>query len=197
MEEFRMPEKVKKLTLSIVFPLRTIPHAMEIGKTINQVLLGLKYPESKLGGNTWGSYGGKLNPEETLLQCAIRELSEESDIEANINHLQWAGEIDFHRHHVNNQRSVAKCHIYTIDFSETAVNPKPTREMLAHKWWSIKKVPYKGMLPDYRLWLPKLLSKQKVCGEIHIQEQRIGTKVIDIVTNHKLNFAEEFEYQLV
>jgi len=53
----------------------------------NKTLLG--YRKSKLGKNTWGPPGGKLDPGEDLKNCGIRELKEETNLTAKNNNLNF------------------------------------------------------------------------------------------------------------
>ena len=55
----------------------------------NEVLLG--HRKSDLGKDTWGLPGGKLDFGEDLKDCAVRELLEETNLNADKNNLKLAG----------------------------------------------------------------------------------------------------------
>lgn len=60
-----------------------------IVKKDDKILLG--YRKSELGKNTWGLPGGKLEFGEELIDCAIRELQEETNLIVKSKHLRLLG----------------------------------------------------------------------------------------------------------
>jgi 8-oxo-dGTP diphosphatase len=60
-----------------------------IVKRDNEILLG--YRKSELGKNTWGLPGGKLEFGEELIDCAIRELKEETNLIVKPKNLRLVG----------------------------------------------------------------------------------------------------------
>lgn len=58
-------------------------------KDNNKILLG--YRKSESGKNTWGLPGGKLDFNEEPINCAIRELKEETNLDVNSNDLKFIG----------------------------------------------------------------------------------------------------------
>lgn len=58
-------------------------------KKDDKILLG--YRKSELGKNTWGLPGGKLEFGEELIDCAIRELQEETNLIVKPKHLRLLG----------------------------------------------------------------------------------------------------------
>lgn len=58
-------------------------------KKEDKILLG--YRKSKLGQNSWGLPGGKLDFGEELKDCAVRELKEETNLIANTDDLILLG----------------------------------------------------------------------------------------------------------
>ncbi len=71
---------------TLVFPV--------IGKPIKKVLLGMK--KRGMGQGKWNGFGGKLKPGETIEECALRELEEESGLIGKEENLQWVGRIEFY-----------------------------------------------------------------------------------------------------
>ena len=68
---------------TLVFPV--------IGKPIEKILLGMK--KRGMGQGKWNGFGGKLKVGETVVQCALRELEEESGLIGKEKDLQWVGRI--------------------------------------------------------------------------------------------------------
>ena len=60
----------------------------------DHVLLGMK--KRGFGVGKWNGYGGKVNPKESIIQAALRELTEETTITAEQDQCEKVAEIDFH-----------------------------------------------------------------------------------------------------
>jgi len=108
-----------------------------------------------LGAGKINGPGGKLEPGESNLQCALRELKEELHITAR-------NPVDHGRLRFQFQDG------YSIDvrvFIATEFDGKPieTEEAIPH-WYSFSNIPFDEMWADDRIWLPKVLSGEKVDG---------------------------------
>ncbi len=104
-----------------------------------------------LGKGKVNGPGGKVDPGETVEQCAIRECREELSIE--VAELQVLGE---HLFQFVDGYSI-HCFVYcTQVFSGT---PTESPEA-APRWTRIDAIPYERMWEDDRIWLPLLLERQ-------------------------------------
>ena len=59
-----------------------------------KVLLGRK--KRGFGVRKWNGFGGKIEDGETFLQCAVRELREETGLMADEGDFELVGFLDFH-----------------------------------------------------------------------------------------------------
>ena len=58
----------------------------------NTLLMLKRHPE-KPYGNTWGVPGGKMEPDEDVRACAVREIHEEAGIDINDDSLKFMGSL--------------------------------------------------------------------------------------------------------
>ncbi|RWS03392.1 7:8-dihydro-8-oxoguanine triphosphatase-like protein [Dinothrombium tinctorium] len=136
----------------------------------NQVLLGMK--QRGFGQDHYMGFGGKLELNETLYQCAVRELNEECGLIANS--LTKLGVINFD---YQGEEHIMEVHIYvTSDFDGVPVRS----EEMDPKWFSVDNIPYDQMLRDSPYWFPKVLKNEKLNGFFEFDENK---KII----NHSFN----------
>lgn len=115
-----------------------------------EVMLGLK--KRGFGAGKINGYGGKLEKGETMDECAIRELKEESELVARS--VTRVGFLKFNMHN-----KVMNVHAYTsTDWSGEAVE---TDEMKPN-WVSCDALPLNQMWPDDKHWLPLVMAGKKV-----------------------------------
>lgn len=128
-----------------------------------QILLGMK--KYGFGKGKWNGFGGKVEPEETIKQAAIRETNEESGIIVQENNLNFVGNLEIHF------QSGAQTQIMVIKVYNTSVfegNPTETNEMKP-KWFNVATIPFKDMWPDNKHWFPHLLKGNTFTGTFWFQ----------------------------
>lgn len=122
------------------------------GDPIKKILLGKK--KTGFGQGKWNGFGGKLKKGEPLLECAIRELWEESGLKAKEKDLKWIGKIDFifqNQPHLDHPVDIFILRDWQGEPSESSeMNPQ---------WFSIEEIPFGEMWSDDVYWFPELLKE--------------------------------------
>jgi 8-oxo-dGTP pyrophosphatase MutT (NUDIX family) len=113
-----------------------------------QLLLGMK--RRGFGVGKYNGFGGKIDPGESVVQGAIREMLEESGL--LMEKPRYRGQLWFQ---FVNKDEVLVVHVFVCDsFSGEA---KETEEMTP-KWFDFAEIPFDDMWPDDRIWLMDCLQ---------------------------------------
>ncbi len=127
-----------------------------------KILLGMK--KVRFGKGLYNGFGGSVEKDEGLINCAIRETKEEAGI-IMINPIEM-GEILFHF-----QSTEPNHEVHFFKSNHYIGKPKKSNEMKP-KWFNINKIPYKQMWIDDKYWLPLLLENKFFKGEFHLDLER-------------------------
>ena len=117
-----------------------------------------------LGQGKVNGPGGKVEPGETWLECARREVSEE--LEIKVEALKWVAELRF----IMSDYPDILCHVFKTEHFEG--EPVETREARPF-WCPISSIPYQRMWTDDRYWLPQALSEERVLGLFVFEEEEL------------------------
>lgn len=149
-----MSEVVKELATTIVFLRRD-----------NEVLLAMK--KRGHGAGRWNGSGGKLEPGESSMNCAIRETSEEIGVRALS--LVKVADLTFNELH---EGTPSRLHsdAYICDTWEG--EPVETEEM-APQWFKISELPLDTMWADDAFWLPRVLAGEKLRCEFTFDDNNV------------------------
>ncbi len=115
-----------------------------------------------LGAGYYNAAGGRMEPGETPLECAIRETQEELCITPR--DPEHAGTVMFQfvdGHSIHGEIFIA---------SEFEGTPTETEEAIPI-WFHENDLPYHNMWADDPVWLPKLLSGEKFTGRFIFDEK--------------------------
>ena len=150
----------------------------------NEVLLGMKL--TGFGSGKYNGFGGKfdsLKGDKIIRDTAVRELREESTLDAEVSNLDYVGLIDFDfpAKSAFNQR-------VRIYFLKTwAGNPSQTEEM-APEWFNMDNIPYSKMWDSDKLWLPSLLEGKKFYAKFVWKDDN------ETVQEYSIKFVDVLEY---
>ena len=128
---------------TLVFPV--------IGKPIEKILLGMK--KRGMGQGKWNGFGGKLKVGETVVQCALRELEEESGLIGKEKDLQWVGRIEFY---FTGDSSLD--HPVDIFLLWEWEGQEVESEEMKPEQYNKKQIPLEKMWADDTFWLPQVLE---------------------------------------
>lgn len=153
----------------------------------DNIMLGLK--KTGLGAGNIIGIGGKVEPNETLEQAAIREVQEE--VEITIENLEYSGNVIFYFPHIKDESWNISVHIYTS--KKWSGTPKETIE-ISPFWFHKTSIPYEKMWDDARLWVPQVIANKKIFGEFLYAEnmQVADYNVKELLSN---NFTSLFKTQ--
>lgn len=113
----------------------------------------------------WNSAWWKLDDCEDMSECMIRELKEETNLEAKINWIEMAWVLYFY--FPDNPEWSNECHVFRIN--DFVWEPEETEEMLP-KWYNLDEIPYDMMWKDDILWLPRIIAWEYIEYEIYFDK---------------------------
>lgn len=119
-----------------------------------EILLGFK--KRGFGANKFNGFGGKVEPGETILDGAKRELFEESHLTSES--LKEVGLLEFE---FKGDPVLLETHVFTTD--QFKGDPIETEEMKP-QWYPVNQIPYDQMWLDDKYWLPLLIEGHKFKG---------------------------------
>lgn len=141
--------------------------------TKGRILLGRK--KRGFGVSKWNGFGGKLEKGETFRQCAVRELWEETGLQAKGEDLELVGLLDFRflaAPELNHLGYVYFVRSYEGIITET--------EEMEPKWFSAESLPYEQMWKGDKTWIPLLLTGKRIKGTVTFAEDNDTVYSIDI-----------------
>jgi len=131
-------------------------------KNDKEILLAMK--KKGFGQGKWNGVGGKLDfdrGDKDIFDTAIREMKEEIGVEIKRPE-QMAVLSFFYPYLLNSDEREWQTHVFFV--KEWEGEPKESEEMRP-KWFKIKEIPFAGMWPDDKFWLPKILKGEKIKGK--------------------------------
>lgn len=149
-------------------------------RNTKQILLGLK--KRGFGVNKWNGFGGKVEPNEEILDAAVRELKEESCINVKKHDLKNVAHLEFT---FEGEPLLMDVRVFSSTVFEGSA--EETEEMLP-QWFDYDKIPFDDMWLDDRYWFPYLLQDKLFFGKFHYQ----GYDRILHYTTRELDSMEAF-----
>ncbi|KAK7111349.1 oxidized purine nucleoside triphosphate hydrolase-like isoform X2 [Littorina saxatilis] len=143
----------------------------------SKILLG--YKKRGFGQGWWNGFGGKVEKGETIMQGALRELTEESGLIGDS--LEEIGLLTFE---FEGDPVLLEVHV----FSTTKFSGKPEEtEEMRPAWFDIQDIPFKKMWSDDVLWFPLMLKGSKFKGYFLF-------KGLHDILKYKLDEVDKIEY---
>ncbi|WP_422449376.1 MULTISPECIES: 8-oxo-dGTP diphosphatase [unclassified Endozoicomonas] len=124
-----------------------------------------------LGAGKINGPGGRLEPGESLLECAIREVQEELCI-TPVNP-EFCGESCFQF------TDGYSMHVHTYVARDFTGSPTETDEAIP-LWFSLDQIPYEEMWADDIIWLPEMLKGNRFKGRYLFDGDRMLDYHLDI-----------------
>lgn len=154
-------KKNKVLTLGLIFDKK-------------KILLG--YKKRGFGLGRFNGFGGKLNPGESILNAAKREILEESGL--SVDDLEKRGVLIFKFKGVP---EVLEVNVFSTSIFQG--DPIETEEMRP-QWFNFDQIPYSKMWPDDKFWLPLIIEGKNVSGTFNFLNE-------NELLNHKIRIEEK------
>lgn len=121
--------------------------------------------ELKDSNKKWNGYGGKQEPNETILETAIRELKDESGVVGLQDDLELIARISFFW--TKKETSTPDMIVYIFFLSIFSGEPKEGVEMGEPQFFFPDEIPYHEMIPADKLFFMKLLAGRKLVGSVY------------------------------
>lgn len=137
---------------------------------INGTKLLLIHGTRGINKGKWNGPGGKIEPGEDPERSALRELQEETGL--NANHLLYHGTLKFY----NNGGKQLSILNYLFSTKEFNGETRATEEGEL-KWFDISKMPYESMWADDIYWIDLMFSGQRFDAEFYFDET--NSKVVE------------------
>lgn len=133
-------------------------------KRETSLLLG--YKTRGIGKGLWNGFGGKLEENETMLNCAKREVEEECNL--IVKDLKPIGIV---RYEVEDTYTSNIIHIFTG--TEFEGKEKASVEMNPIKWYKFSEIPYDKMWPCSPLWYPLMLNNKYFTAHVFYSSDHV------------------------
>jgi 8-oxo-dGTP diphosphatase len=131
----------------------------------------LGYKTAGFGADRWNGFGGKIEPGETSVAAATRELAEETGCGVAEQDLSFVADLTF----FHGGGIGVDIHMHVFTFDATTHEPREVEKMRP-QWFPISAVPYEHMWADDRYWLPHILAGERLSGVFWYD--RAGQKVL-------------------
>jgi mutator protein MutT len=142
-------------------------------KESSKLLLGMK--KRGFGQGKYNGFGGKIEPNETIEEAAVRELHEETNIKASPENIEKVGKLNFV--YSNKQEWNQIVHVFIVRNWEGS--PKESEEMKP-EWFNVKDIPFHKMWADDKHWLPLILQGKKLEADIVFDKDNESIKDLNI-----------------
>ena len=120
-----------------------------------EVLLGFK--KVRFGAGKYAGFGGGVEPGETIIGAAVREMKEETSVTVFEDKLQRVGHLTF----LFPDKPAWSQVVHVFSTREWEGEPVESEEMRP-EWFRQEEIPYEQMWQDAAHWLPKILARERI-----------------------------------
>ena len=133
-------------------------------------LLLQKKSKGLFGEGKWNGVGGKLKPNESPENCAIREVYEETGL--RISDLKFHGVLNFY---FGKRKGIDwVVHVFSTSVFEGKVKSSKEGNL---RWFNFEDIPFGEMWGDDRYWLPLVLKGKSLQGNFYFDDE--GKTILD------------------
>lgn len=132
-----------------------------------QVCLGKK--KAGFGAGYWNGFGGKVETDEPLLEAAVREVKEESNVDVLRDALIHVATLEF----FFDDGSEVEAHVFLVH--TFTGEPIETDEMLP-QWFGFSDVPFSEMWDADKDWVPRVLRGEQLRGKVWFDESGVSAE---------------------
>lgn len=128
----------------------------------------------------WIMPGGKITQGENSLQCAVREVMEETGL--LVSNLTYHGLLNIHENMDNEIRYAI--HLFsTITFSGKLRVDGTAGEVDEVRWHPIRALPFKEMWKDDAIWIPRMLNGEKFDAHFYLDKENKNVVSFEFTTS--------------
>lgn len=127
----------------------------------------------------WTGYGGKREEEDmSVRDTAIRELTQESGVDASPHNLIPAAKLRFFWH--GNKTKTPDMDVYFFFLGTWTGKPQETEEMGEPRFFKQGEIPFQDMIVNDSYFLPKILANEKVVADVFFDDAyEKGMKIVE------------------
>lgn len=121
----------------------------------DRCLLGLK--KRGFGAGLFNGFGGKVAPGESVVDCAKRELHEESGISAPASSFMFQGRLDYSF----DSGKTLEVHFFSLQWQPQWLHDVVETDEMRPEWFSMTSPPLERMWEDDKFWVRQWWSSRK------------------------------------
>ncbi|HAO64468.1 TPA: hypothetical protein DCQ44_00615 [Candidatus Taylorbacteria bacterium] len=150
-----------------------------------RILLGKRV--SLFCNGIWNGPGGKMEPNETIANCAYREVKEEIAVKLDIKSLHHYATADFY--HPQPTGHILEWKVPFLWVDRWKLEPKLVNGFSDLQWFSVTSLPFDKMMTDQRIWLPHVINNS-YDHKIAAVQIYYGNSKLESVVDHSIKFID-------